>query len=183
MKATRQIRPQRRPLRARTTVTGFAIGTLRSVPCNIRLKVVNCCNYSREEEAQLLAHRHGHVGPASVADLSARATRPDVVIVRQVDIEHQLSLHRLKRARLDGEVVLCNEGSISHKGVDSRAGGRVWSDTAVRGEARWWCPNRARRPFWNPPNTCPPVGAKVKYQGSNKRDARQHPTKPSGICC
>ena len=40
-----------------------------------------------------LTHFHGagHVLPALLADRRALAARPDVVIVRKIDIEHQLS--------------------------------------------------------------------------------------------
>ena len=98
------------------TPTTSALRGCKTVPgtttCSISL--ICCCSVRAMQyplsgsqlQAQPATHRHGHVGPASVADLGARAARPDVVVVRQVDIEHQLSLHRLKCARLDREVVL-----------------------------------------------------------------------------
>lgn len=51
-------------------------------------------------------HRHGHVGPAPVADFRTGAARSHVVVICQVDIENQLPLYRLERARLDREMVL-----------------------------------------------------------------------------
>ena len=52
------------------------------------------------------SHRHCHVGPAPLADFSARAARTDVIVIRQVDVEHQFALYRLKRPWLHREVVL-----------------------------------------------------------------------------
>lgn len=54
----------------------------------------------------LRSHRHCHVGPAPLADLSARAARTDVIVIRQVDVEHQFAFYRLKRPWLHCEVVL-----------------------------------------------------------------------------
>ena len=52
-------------------------------------------------EAEVVAQRglealdsHGHVGPALGANLGPAAARPHVVVIRQVDVKHKLTLGR-----------------------------------------------------------------------------------------
>lgn len=85
------------------------------------------------QDSRVPTHRHSHVGPTSVADLSTRAACTYVIVIRQIDIEYQLSLHRLKRTRFDREVVL--------------GGGRGVDTGEDMQEALWFrcCTNRRGR--------------------------------------
>lgn len=53
-----------------------------------------------------LSYRHRHERPASLADLCTRTACSDVVVVCQVDIEHELTFYWDECSRLHGEVVL-----------------------------------------------------------------------------
>lgn len=71
------------------------------------------------------SHRHRHVGPAPLADLSARAARTDIIIIRQVNVKHQFALYRLKRPWLHREVVLARSkrGGEGRECKPARVGG------------------------------------------------------------
>lgn len=79
-------------------------------------------------EAEVLAQRHvhhldGHRDelPAPVADVGLVAARPDVVVVRQIDIETQLFGQRLERARVSQRLAVARVRSIY--GSDLETGG------------------------------------------------------------
>lgn len=60
-------------------------------------------------------HGHSHVDPTPLADFRPRAARADIIIVRQVDIEHQLSFHWLESSRFNRKVVLQQQQKIEKR--------------------------------------------------------------------
>lgn len=64
-------------------------------------------------------HGHGHVDPTPLADFRPRAACTDIIVVRQVDIKHQLSFHWLESPRFNREVVLQQQKMKEKENVSS----------------------------------------------------------------
>ncbi len=63
---------------------------------------------------------HGDEGPASTADVGLGATGPDLIIVRQIDIEDQFLAERTEIARLAQRLAIAWIGGVDGTNLESR---------------------------------------------------------------